>query len=152
MHGQAELPRLHHHPPRPYCSQAATMDPQDCSLPSACLAAQMPQGTKNSKPVKCDGLKLGPWTWIMTCMWVVLTWENWEMEFYSGNCFNGIFRPKIKIVIYSPLVVPKCVHMYVRLYKLLFKNVGSVFRCLNGFKSLMIKNIKTVILRNIITI
>lgn len=59
MHGQAELPSLHHHPPRPYCSQAATMDPQDCSLPSACLAAQMPQGTKNSKPVKCDRVKIG---------------------------------------------------------------------------------------------
>lgn len=46
MHGQAELPSLHHHPPRPCCSQTATMDPQDRTIPSACLAAQMPQGTK----------------------------------------------------------------------------------------------------------
>lgn len=46
MHDQAEQPSLHRHPPWPRRPQAATMDPQDCTLPFIRFVAQMPQGTK----------------------------------------------------------------------------------------------------------
>lgn len=44
MHGQARLPAAHPHPARPRHPQAAVLDPQDRPLPSAALAAQMPEG------------------------------------------------------------------------------------------------------------
>lgn len=44
VYDQTRLPVAHPHPARPRHPQTAVLDPQDCPLPSAALAAQMPQG------------------------------------------------------------------------------------------------------------
>lgn len=44
VYDQTGLSATHPHPARPCNPQAAVLDPQDCSIPSAALAAQMPKG------------------------------------------------------------------------------------------------------------
>lgn len=44
VYDQTRLPAAHPHPARPRHPQTAVLDPQDRPLPSAALAAQMPQG------------------------------------------------------------------------------------------------------------
>lgn len=44
VYDQTGLPTAHPHPAWPCNPQAAVLDPQDCSIPSAALTAQMPKG------------------------------------------------------------------------------------------------------------
>lgn len=44
VYDQTGLSAAHPHPARPCNPQAAVLDPQDRSVPSAALAAQMPKG------------------------------------------------------------------------------------------------------------
>ncbi len=44
VYDQTGLSAAHPHPARPCNPQAAVLDPQDRSIPSAALTAQMPQG------------------------------------------------------------------------------------------------------------
>lgn len=63
MHDQTGMPAAHPHPARPCNPQTAAMDPQDCSLPSPALAAQMPEGndpavTPCSQKICCQGAEM----------------------------------------------------------------------------------------------
>lgn len=64
MHGQAEQQAPDPHAPRSCCPQAAAVDPQDCSLPSARVTTQMPEGTE---PKDIQG-ELTPNWWLLKKM------------------------------------------------------------------------------------
>ncbi len=57
VYDQTGLPAAYPHPARPCNPQAAVLDPQDRSIPSAALTAQMPKGTN---PVLTQRTKKSP--------------------------------------------------------------------------------------------
>lgn len=66
VYDQTGLSAAHPHPARPCNPQAAVLDPQDRSLPSAALAAQMPKGndpvmTPRTKKLPCPGTERSGW-------------------------------------------------------------------------------------------
>lgn len=63
VYDQTILSAAHPHPAWPCSPQTAIVDPQDCSLPSATLAAQMPKGnnpvvTLCTKRISCQGAEI----------------------------------------------------------------------------------------------
>lgn len=63
VYDQTVLSAAHPHPARPRNPQTAIVDPQDCSLPSAALAPQMPKGndpvvTLCIKSISCQSAEI----------------------------------------------------------------------------------------------
>lgn len=69
VYDQTVLSAAHPHPARPCSPQTAIVDPQDRSLPSATLAAQMPKGndpvvTHCTKRISCQDAEISVESWI----------------------------------------------------------------------------------------
>lgn len=69
VYDQTVLSATHPHPARPCSPQTAIVDPQDRSLPSATIAAQMPKGndpvvTQCTKRVSCQDAEISVGSWI----------------------------------------------------------------------------------------
>lgn len=69
VYDQTVLSAAHPHPARPCSPQTAIVDPQDRSLPSATLAAQMPKGndpvvTHCTKRISCQDAGISVESWI----------------------------------------------------------------------------------------
>lgn len=69
VYDQTVLSAAHPHPARPCSPQTAIVDPQDRSLPSATIAAQMPKGndpvvTQCTKKISCKDAEISVESWI----------------------------------------------------------------------------------------